>query len=215
MTGIGEHAYFQAIEEAFIRLRGAPLLLSPADWQVASEWHREGIPLDLVVGTLEEVFARRTEREERRNVQTLRYCRRAVERAWRKRREVTSTGVRREPPKMDLAEVLAALADAIPDSVPEAEELAMRIRALEGGSETVERQLAELDREMVAAVDEALDEGSSARLSQAVEEAVERLAARLPPEETEEARSRLRHQILRRRAGLPVLSLFAGSPAQD
>ena len=43
-----DQAYFQAIEETFVRLRGAPLLLSPADWQVARRWHRDGVPLPLV-----------------------------------------------------------------------------------------------------------------------------------------------------------------------
>ncbi|HTQ81557.1 MAG TPA: hypothetical protein VMM92_16285, partial [Thermoanaerobaculia bacterium] len=56
-----EHAYFEAVEEIFVGLRGAPLLLSPADWQVARRWQREGVPLSLVRGALEEVFAKRRE----------------------------------------------------------------------------------------------------------------------------------------------------------
>ena len=45
-----------------MRLRGAPLLLSPADFQVAARWQRDGVPLGLVLATLEEVFAKRRER---------------------------------------------------------------------------------------------------------------------------------------------------------
>ena len=55
-------AYFRAVEDAFVRLRGAPLLLSPEDFQVALRWRREGVPLSLVEATLEEVFAKRRER---------------------------------------------------------------------------------------------------------------------------------------------------------
>ena len=74
-----DHAYFQAVEEIFVRLRGAPLLLSPKDWHVARRWHREGIPLDLVARVLEEVFAKRKERGTRGKMSSLRYCAPAVE----------------------------------------------------------------------------------------------------------------------------------------
>ena len=61
--------YFRAIEEAFIRLRGAPLLLSPADWQTAKSWHEERIPLELVGRVMEEVFERLRERDPERKGQ--------------------------------------------------------------------------------------------------------------------------------------------------
>ncbi|HQN38153.1 MAG TPA: hypothetical protein PLQ31_01300, partial [Thermoanaerobaculia bacterium] len=44
-----DHAFFQAIEERFVALRGAATLLSPADWQLARAWHRAGIPLAAVL----------------------------------------------------------------------------------------------------------------------------------------------------------------------
>ena len=215
MNGLDEHAYFLAIEEAFIRLRGAPLLLSPADWQVAAKWQDEGIPLDLVLDTLAEIFARRAERGEERGVQSLRYCRRAVESAWKKRREITVTGERREPSEFDPVTILAQLALAIPAMVPRAGELAERIRALEGGSESVEGELAALDLEMVESVERSLDDASSAELDRAVDDALARLTDRIGPEEAGEARSRLRRQILRRQAGLPILTLFGSAPRQD
>ena len=79
--------YFQVLEEAFIRLRGAPLLLSPADWQVAQRWRGLGIPLDFAIAGMTEVFARRRERGSEDRVSSLRYCARAVERGWRKAEE--------------------------------------------------------------------------------------------------------------------------------
>src|SRR3954453_16361708 len=82
-----DHAYFQAVEEIFVQLRGAPLLLSPVDWQVARRWHREGVPLDLVRSTLEEVFAKRRERGAKGRISSLRYCAPAVEAAWADLRE--------------------------------------------------------------------------------------------------------------------------------
>ena len=88
--------YFRAIEEAFIRLRGAPLLLSPEDWRQAEQWRRRGVPLELVLAVLEQVFARRLERGARGRIQSLRYCAQAVETAWQEVEALTAGGRRRE-----------------------------------------------------------------------------------------------------------------------
>src|SRR5436309_13032449 len=88
------HAYFQAIEEVFVALRGAPLLLSPTDWQIARRWHREGIPLGLIRQALEAVFAKRQERGAKGRISSLRYCAPAVEAAWAERRELAAPGGR-------------------------------------------------------------------------------------------------------------------------
>lgn len=108
-----DHAYFQAVEEIFVRLRGAPLLLSPADWQVARRWHRQGIPLDLVRRALEEVFARRRERGLQGRISSLRYCAHAIEAAWSSWSEMMAPGLRGEAPALDVAGRLAALAAAL------------------------------------------------------------------------------------------------------
>ncbi len=78
MTAIDEsaaagHGYFRMIEETFIRLRGSPLLLSPADYQVAKSWFEADIPLDVVCKTLEKLFNRLSERVNRK---LLRICNR-------------------------------------------------------------------------------------------------------------------------------------------
>ncbi|MGD2114214.1 MAG: hypothetical protein PVG07_04115 [Acidobacteriota bacterium] len=141
--GLSDHAYFQAIEGVFVELRGAPLLLSPKDWQTARDWHREGIPLDLVLRTLEEVFERRRERGEDSAVGSLRYCNRAVRAAWKRVRELTEVAAGqpgggaagRSPgssadPALDLPARLDALARALPEDLPGRESLAARIRGL-------------------------------------------------------------------------------------
>jgi hypothetical protein len=48
-------AYSAAIEETFVRLRGAPYLLTPLAWKLVRHWYRQGVPLDVVRRTLEEV----------------------------------------------------------------------------------------------------------------------------------------------------------------
>ena len=139
--------YFRAIEEAFIGLRGSPLLLSPEDWRQADEWRRGGVPLELVLATLEQVFARRVERGTAGKIQSLRYCASAVETAWQEVEALTAGGRRRDPPAVDVGTRLGALAASLPAAQAE---LAERVRGLSGPTSDVEKALATLDEEMMA-----------------------------------------------------------------
>jgi len=233
MTGTEEtealtdHQYFQAIEEVFVRLRGAPLLLPPKDWQTARAWHREGIPLDLVLRTVEEVFERRRERGEEQKVLYLRYCDRAVRGAWEEARELTAAAAARRAEGvadrggggLDVGRRLDALAGSLPGDLPGRAELAEGIRRLgSAGTDAgpssvderrVEKELAALDRETVEGLIDALDPERRAVLDAEVGRAMAGLAARLPRDEGERARARLLQQKVRRIFGLPTLSLFA------
>ena len=205
-----DHAYFQAVEEMFVELRGAPLLLSPADWQVARRWHQEGVPLELLRRTLAEVFARRKERGAKGKISSLRYCAPAVEAAWEEVRELTAPGRRAGMPEaLETRPRLAALAAALPLDLPDRETLAARIAVLDGDPQEVEEQLASLDREMLDAASENLDAEARAEIDAAVEKTLTGLGKRLPAGEAEHSRVRLARQVLRRRLGLPVLSLFS------
>lgn len=200
-----DHAYFQAVEEIFVQLRGAPLLLSPADWQVARKWHREGVPLDLVRSTLEEVFAKRKERGAKGRISSLRYCAPAVEAAWADLHELTAPGRRTEAPAFEVAPRLAALAASLPGR----EALAAQVAHLSGDPQEVEERLAALDREMLDQAWEGLDGDARSEVETAVEKTLAALAGRLPASELASSRERLVRQTLRRRLGLPVLSLFS------
>ena len=204
-----DHAYFQSVEEIFVGLRGSPLLLSPADWQVARGWHREGVPLDLVRRALEEVFAKRKERGAKGKISSLRYCAPAVEAAWEELKDLAAPGHRAEAPAFEVAPRLAALAAALPRELPGKDLLAARITALDGDAQAVEERLAALDREMLDGATAALDGEVRAEIGAAVEKTLASLAGRLPAEELERSRERLARQALRRRRGLPVLSLFS------
>jgi hypothetical protein len=198
-----DHAWFQAVEEIFVRLRGAPLLLSPADWQVARRWHQEGVPLDLIRQALEEVFAKRKERGTKGKINSLRYCAPAVEAAWADLRELTAPGERDVAPALDIPSRLKNLAALVPP------EIAPRVAGLHGDAPSVESALSALDREMLAAAGSSLEEGMRREVDAAVEKTLTALRGRLPAEELERSRERLTHQVLRQRLGLPVLSLFS------
>lgn len=204
-----EHGYFQAIEESFIGLRGAPLLLSPKDYQVAARWHRAGIPLDLIRTTLEEVFAKRRERGAKGTISSLAYCSRAVQEAWDEVRELTAPGHRREAEPMSVAPRLEALAAALPSTFHGREALAQEIHQLAGDAEAVEEHLRRLDEKLLAAAEEALEPEVRQELETAVTHILAGLAAQLGTTELDQARRRLFRQLLRQRTGLPLLSLFA------
>src|SRR5436305_3570967 len=199
------HSYFQAIEEIFVELRGAPLLLSPADWQVARRWQREGIPLDLVRSTLEEVFAKRKERGAKGKISSLRYCAPAVEAAWADLRELTAPARRAEAPAFEVAPRLASLAASLPGR----EALSGRVAQLSGDPQEVEERLAALDRAMLDQAWAGLDGEARSEVEPAVEKTLASLAGRLPAGELASSRERLVRQTLRRKLGLPVLSLFS------
>jgi len=50
--------YVRAVESVLSRLRGTPAVLSQRDWHLAAGWYREGIPLGVVVETLQSRAAR-------------------------------------------------------------------------------------------------------------------------------------------------------------
>lgn len=206
-AGGGEsHRYFRAIEELFVRLRGSPLLLSPEDWRQAEEWHRRGVPLELVLATLEQVFARRGERGATGKIQSLRYCASAVDAAWEEIEALMAGGRRRDPPAVDVGARLLALAASLP---PAQAELAGGVRGLTGTTSEVEKALAILDEEMMAVALAELPATERRSLEQRTASALAALADRIQPDELAEARDRLLRQALRRARGLPVLSLFS------
>jgi len=81
-----EKAYVRAIEKRFLALRESGLILSSRDFEIVHDWFERGVPAQLVIATLEQVYAKTADRPEGRSIQSIAYCRRAVERAWEERR---------------------------------------------------------------------------------------------------------------------------------
>lgn len=200
--------YFRAVEAAFVRLRGAPLLLSPADYQVAARWHREGVPLRLVEATLEDVFARRKERGARGRINSLRYCAPAVDAAWAEVKELQVPTRRAAGAAAPVEERLGSLAEALPATLADREAWTARVLALRGAPETVEAELRALDAELLVTAEASLDDGARRRLDAEVAAIVEGLRDRFPDAELTTLREQLRRQRLRRALALPALSLF-------
>lgn len=211
-----DREYFETIEEEFIRLRGAPLLLSPADWRLADGWRQEGVPLFLVLESIRMVFERRAERQaaspeaQQRRVGSLRYCRPAVEKAWAEYRELGGASARRpRPAAIDVRARLQALADAIPPAAGDIESWRRRLLELQGPAPAVEDRLVGLDSELVDRAFELLPRPDRETLKAEAEVALGRMAGRVAPERLVELRRRMVRRLVRERLGLPLLSLFA------
>ncbi len=221
--------YVQAVEGLFVELRGAPFLLSPADWRQIRRWYEQGIPLLLVESTIREVFARRAERIGRPDhegsvdrINGLAWCAGAVERAWRELQEIQGPAAR--APKANSAresvelasggepttrQRLEALGGALPAALLDVEQWRRDLVQLASLSESeIEETLARLDDELLAEVEAALPAPALAELESTVEGALQRVRDRFTARELDRLRQRLRRQHLRRLGSVPRLSLL-------
>ncbi|MBZ0111537.1 MAG: hypothetical protein K8J08_03680 [Thermoanaerobaculia bacterium] len=215
--------YFQAIEELFIDLRGAPLLLSPADWQVAKKWHGEGIPLATVEEAVREIFARRDERRDGDRINSLRYCKSAVEKAWHDLQEIRGPGLHAQSqhaggegpggslmssPQTSLSDRLLRLADSLPASLTDREIWQNRITELTGDVDAIEKELVRLDHRLLEELEGNLSDAERRRLCEEVERALDRVRSRLAVAELNALRNRLMRQRIRKELEVPMLSLI-------
>ena len=72
--------YFTEIEETFVRRRGKHLFLSPLDWALIEAWQDRGIPLHIVIRSIESVFDVFDKQPlGTRTIKSLFYCREEIE----------------------------------------------------------------------------------------------------------------------------------------
>jgi hypothetical protein len=72
--------YFTEVEEEFVRRRGKPLMISPLDWALVESWKDAGMPLHLVLRSINEAFDSYDKRPSRRQkVNSILYCEQVVE----------------------------------------------------------------------------------------------------------------------------------------
>ena len=180
--------YFQEIEAHFIARRGTPFVLNAKDWAVMQKWAGEGVPLPIIIEAIDSVFDRFDAAE--RQVNGLSFCRDAVKKLWKERRDL-QIGASESVPEENAESLLAALADALE---PVAPSFAPRVRGLasEKSVPRIEEKLIELEHELAdsLATDEIRAEAARAADGNA---------------RAEEAHLR---RLVRARFGLPRLTLF-------
>ena len=111
--------YYTEIEDTFVRRRGKHLFLSPLDWAMIEAWQERGIPLHIVLRSIESVFDVFDKQPSgTRTIKSLFYCREEVEVQYRE--WVTSqtgksqeTGDGRQETGFTIDAVEAQIVDAI------------------------------------------------------------------------------------------------------
>ncbi len=71
--------YLVEIERAYSEARGIQSLLSPVNWNLASDWEKRGIPLRIVLGAIEDVAKRFNTEDREDRINSLKYFKQAVE----------------------------------------------------------------------------------------------------------------------------------------
>lgn len=198
--------FYDEIERAFIGWRVTPLMFATDDWLVSKAWFEAGIPLELILETLQAAVERQQEKAQEVK-RRLRYYDRLIQRTWRERQVLLAPATQPESPKLDIGQRLERLRRALIARGP-FQIIALKLEALRGAADEVEGQLEILDRELLDLADQALAAEEKQALSEELERALGHLAARLPAATLEESRASIRFQLLRRAFRLPVLSLF-------
>lgn len=174
---------------------------------MAREWFEAGIPLGVVLAAVSELF---DERESASKVLTLKACSRRVHKRWS---ELALLGTIVSPgtpvaPGASCRAVLERLATSLPLDLPDRNRWANRIQAIEDGElGAVEEWLQRLETELLDGLEHHLSDPGRLALDSAVDRALARLGRTLDTRAAEEARRTLRRQELRRRFGVPRLSV--------
>lgn len=222
--------YYAEVERHFVALRGSPLFVSPAEWQLIHRWREAQIPLRVVKQGLDRAFANT---RSRRPIRRLSYCRQTVEATYRHFREAVA-GVGKEAgrrtAKPDHAEndvrdylehTAARLAGARDKldrpTAPLVEAIdAVRKRLHMLHEETkepiplqdLERELEELEEKLVTAAESALDPEARQTCWDAAEQSLRDYRARMPTDVYDSALRSAYLKRVRARFDLPSLSLF-------
>ena len=166
---LGEHKrlnyfnYFTEIEETFIRRRAKNLFLSPLDWDLIEMWQDRGIPLHIVIRSIESVFDVFDKQPVgTRTIKSLFYCREEVEvqhAEWLKSQagksketdDATTEAFSSDAVSVHISEAIASLnenqiaelREDIARAVARLEELAAN---LTGSAETIDATLGDIEK---------------------------------------------------------------------
>jgi hypothetical protein len=214
-----DSGFYEAAEAAFIRRRGTPFLLSPADFALLKEWRALGIPLEAIEAGIDEAFSRREQRSAVGRVNSLSYCRDAVLGAWERRAETSrgkgGSGAAGEvDAKAALEGLFLRLEEARarrPDlSAPleSARRSVSRLAASGKSPEEIEASLARLDRRLANELGEVLPDDERAGIGAEVGRMLAGAGARMDPATLEKTTRALTRRVVRERLDLPRLSLL-------
>ncbi len=219
-----ESGYATRIEEAFIAERGTPFLLSAKDWQLIRGWRESGIPSGTVIRAIRETFERRRARGIAGKISSVSYCAGAVEERWQlEQRGLVGQGEgRRDEKPEEIAPRLAGLADALRSAEGAAPggidpgilktgigKAVAKVDALprDGTFDEIEEKLSAIEASLLRSLAKGLSPEASAEVEAGVVTSLGETAG-ISSEVVERMRRALTRREVRRRLGLPALTLF-------
>jgi hypothetical protein len=214
--------YFTEIEDHFQRARGTGLfLLSPLDWALIEAWKNAGIPLEAVLGGIDQAFAKWRSRPPRGRIQmvnSLAYCAQAIATEVQAMVDAKEGGGARKSattsPPFSLEEVRGYIArNAAALRKAGLEELAVSLEALPidalySDLEQLEQRLTAIEEKMIARLRSDTNDEALFEARRTLDRELKPYRGRMSAEQL----SMLEKQFLERKLledrGLPRLSLF-------
>jgi hypothetical protein len=238
MTELNEFSYFNEVEETFTRLREKSFMIGPLDWTLIESWKERGIPLPVVLRSIEEVFKNHKSGTRRRAINSLRYCQSEVEAQydeWLKSRvgahvstggdsdrRVDSSPFAKEAVNQHIDtrrddlinRALQARTESQVDFARTLEDADWKLVGLqaqfsvEEDVRVLEDELTKIDRDLDLAVHHAATPDQVTEAREKVEEAMKPYARQMPPDSYQKTFGDLLTKRLREMFGVPRLSLF-------
>ena len=218
-----DEEYYEEVESYFVARRGSPLFITPSEWDLVLRWEQLGIPLAVVKEGIDRVFERpKTLLKPRR----LGYCRQTVEASFRRFREsslggrgaaTSSEDAGAEAYLRETSSRLRELAAALPEKERGLalflERAADAVRSLSERAGKApgeaERDLAALDEELVAESEAVVGDRERDELRREAESSLDSYRERMPEKIYRAALESAYRRRLRKRIGLPTLSLYS------
>lgn len=218
--------YFTEIEETFARRRGRSLLLSPLDWTLMESWQERGVPLHLVLRSVEKVFDNADKQPNRkRTIKSLAYCKEEVEAQYAEWLEAqvgksdeseTETAASDEFAADEIVLHLAEGRRRLIEIAAEISDSGLREACLRGaarleeldaaeGAERIEQSLEQIESMLDAAL---LESDQAAELRAETEKSLADYRSTMDPDAYQNTLRLMLLKKLRERAGVPRLSLF-------
>lgn len=217
--------YFTEIEDTFVRRRGKHLLLSPLDWALIDGWKERGIPLHIVIRSIESVFdVYDRQPAGTRSIKTLFYCREEIESQyaeWLKSQVGRSND---EPPDDSVAYSTGDIAGHIAGAIEKLKTVACpaltedvsraitRLEALRddltGDVETIDKTLGDIEKLLDRSLVANWDTESLKTLEKEIAAQLRAYKAEMKKDAYESTYDLMLLKRLREEAGIPRLGLF-------
>lgn len=214
--------YFTEIEDTFIRRRNKHLFLSPLDWALIEGWQERGIPLHIVIRSVESVFDVFDQQPPgTRTIKSLFYCREEVEvqfAEWSRSQAGRSDSS--EDPSFEPLTVVEHIRSAIEtlrgNNIPGIEEDISRAIArleeladnLPGDAETVDSTLGDVERLLERGMLANWEKAHLKNLEKEVASQLRAYKAEMEPEAYKNTFQLMLLKRLREEGNIPRLGLF-------